>query len=175
MGFIFHHEIEWELVDNKMRAVIVCEPFCVWDFLKLQGGVISAEDTYKGKCYRNPLCGREQQTGATLVVRWLVRAWNLWVHFLFYCIWCCLLFHLDSRLILPGVPLCRFCSSTAKLYPFANHCMSFIFCCAAALYQSVFTFLIWKCPLPDWLLIVSLSFYGCYLLLIGFLTFPSPD
>ena len=127
------------------------------------------------KCYRNPLCGREQRMGATLIVRWLVQAQNLWVHFLLYRIRCCVLLYLDSCLMLLGVPLCRFCSSTAELYPLANHHMSFTYCCATALHRSVSTFLIWKCPLPNWLPFVSLSFYGCYLLLIGFLTFPFPD
>jgi len=34
--------------------------------------------------------------------------------------------------------------------------------------QSVSTFLLWKCPPPDWLSSSPLSFYGRYLLLIGF-------
>jgi len=45
----------------------------------------------QAQCYKNPLCGREQQMGATLIVRRLVWAWNLWVRFLFHSFRCCLL------------------------------------------------------------------------------------
>ena len=43
MGFISHHEIEWGLIGNRMRAVIVSE-FCVRNVIGPRYGVISAKD-----------------------------------------------------------------------------------------------------------------------------------
>ena len=47
MGFISHHEIERELVRDRMRAVIMSE-FCVGDRFGPRCGVIAAKDTEVG-------------------------------------------------------------------------------------------------------------------------------
>ena len=65
-------------------------------------------------CYRNPLCEREQWTGATLVIRQLVWAQKHWVHFLFYAFRCCLFLLLVSLLAFFGILPCQFCSSTVE-------------------------------------------------------------
>jgi len=119
-------------------------------------------------CYRNSLCGREQQMGATLIVRQLVWAWNLWVRFLLYRIQCCLLLFIDLLLVLHGVPLCQFCSSTAELYPLANQRMSsfyiqhpisihfpYIEVSSFWLASVCVSFLLRTPPTPDWLVRLS--------------------
>ena len=43
MGFITHHEVEWRLIGDGMRSVIVSE-FSVGDVISPRSGVISTED-----------------------------------------------------------------------------------------------------------------------------------
>ena len=43
MGFISHHEIEWQLVGNRVRAVVVHE-FCMGNFVSPGSGVRSTKD-----------------------------------------------------------------------------------------------------------------------------------
>ena len=47
MGFISHHEIEWRLVGDGMRAVVMSE-FCVGDRFRPGCGIIAAEDMKVG-------------------------------------------------------------------------------------------------------------------------------
>ena len=120
-------------------------------------------------CYRNPLCGQEQQTGATLVVRWLVQVRILWVLFLLYYFWCCLLFFSGSRLVSLGVLLCWFCSSTAELYhhmssfyiywPISIH-FPYMEVSSSWLVPYVSSFLLWTPPTPDWPLRLSVPQLG---------------
>ena len=42
-GFIAHHEVEWRLIGDGVRAVIVSE-FGVGDVIGPRSGVVSAED-----------------------------------------------------------------------------------------------------------------------------------
>jgi len=106
-------------------------------------------------CYKNPHCRQEQRTGATLVVRQLVRARILRTLALF--------------------PL-EFCSVGSALLLWNSIHWPIIVCLPfISSDQSVTTFLIWKCPLPNWFSLSSLSFYGRYLLLIGLFTFLFPD
>ena len=123
-------------------------------------------------CYRNPLCGQEQRMGATPVVRWLIQARIVWLYFLLYCFQCCLLFFLDACLILLGVLLCWFRSSTVELYSLANHCMfsflnhwpiniHFSSMEVSFLIDSFYLpFLLWTLSTPDWLLRFSVPRFG---------------
>ena len=47
MGFISHHEIEWQLAGDRMRAVIVCK-FHIGNFVSPGSGVRSTKDSQVG-------------------------------------------------------------------------------------------------------------------------------
>ena len=47
MGFISHHEIEWRLVCDGVRVVVVAK-FCMGDFISPGAGVGSTEDPKVG-------------------------------------------------------------------------------------------------------------------------------
>ena len=47
MGFVFHHEIEWKLISDGMRAVVMCE-FGVGNRFQSGCGIIAAEHAKVG-------------------------------------------------------------------------------------------------------------------------------
>jgi len=111
---------------------------------------------YERLCYRNPLCGQEQQMEATLIARWLVWAWILWFHFLLYCFWCCLLFFLVNHchLHFPWsstlLVLLFFCGTPS--WPIIVCLFLLIYCQFSFLGNSQSPYLhIWMLPTPDWL------------------------
>ena len=99
------------------------------------------------------------------ILFWIPWARYVQFHLPFYSSQCCLLFFLDIRLVLLGVLLCWFCSSTAELYPLANRWMSSFYIhwpisihfpymevSSSWLVPFIVSFLLWTLPTPDWLL-----------------------